>query len=88
MIAVGGSIGTGLFIGSGKALRTGGPAGKLNQALGFIKMSADQMVSALVIDWIIMGVMLLNTCQAIGEMAMYVLLKHNIPRGTGTLFNS
>ncbi|KAK9893750.1 hypothetical protein P389DRAFT_155558 [Cystobasidium minutum MCA 4210] len=51
MIAVGGSIGTGLFIGSGKALRTGGPA-------------------ALVIDWIIMGVMLLNTCQAIGEMAI------------------
>lgn len=29
MIAVGGSIGTGLFIGSGKALRTGGPAGIL-----------------------------------------------------------
>jgi len=27
MIAVGGSIGTGLFIGSGGALRTGGPAG-------------------------------------------------------------
>lgn len=51
MIAVGGSIGTGLFIGSGKALRTGGPA-------------------ALVIDWIIMGIMLLNTCQAIGEMAI------------------
>lgn len=29
MIAVGGSIGTGFFIGSGKALRTGGPAGIL-----------------------------------------------------------
>jgi len=29
MIAVGGSIGTGLFIGSGSALRTGGPAGIL-----------------------------------------------------------
>ena len=26
---------------------------------------------ALVIDWIIMGIMLLNTCQAIGEMAMW-----------------
>lgn len=49
--AVGGSIGTGLFIGSGSALSTGGPL-------------------ALVIGWLIMGVMLLNTCQAIGEMAM------------------
>lgn len=29
MIAIGGSIGTGLFIGSGKSLRTGGPAGVL-----------------------------------------------------------
>ncbi|KAF5339711.1 hypothetical protein D9758_014909 [Tetrapyrgos nigripes] len=29
MIAVGGSIGTGLFVGSGSALRTGGPAGVL-----------------------------------------------------------
>lgn len=29
MIAVGGSIGTGLFIGSGRALRTGGPAGEI-----------------------------------------------------------
>lgn len=51
MIAVGGSIGTGLFIGSGGALRRGGPA-------------------ALVIDWTIMGIMLLNTCQAMGEMAI------------------
>ncbi|KAK9893745.1 amino-acid permease inda1 [Cystobasidium minutum MCA 4210] len=51
MIAVGGSIGTGLFIGSGSALGDGGPLGIL-------------------IAWIIMGVMLLNTCQAIGEMAI------------------
>ncbi|CAK7891399.1 general amino-acid permease Gap2p [[Candida] anglica] len=29
MIAIGGSIGTGLFVGSGKTLRTGGPAGVL-----------------------------------------------------------
>ncbi|GMF02907.1 unnamed protein product [[Candida] boidinii] len=29
MIAIGGSIGTGLFVGSGGALRTGGPAGVL-----------------------------------------------------------
>ncbi|ODV63947.1 amino acid permease [Ascoidea rubescens DSM 1968] len=29
MIAIGGSIGTGLFVGSGSALRTGGPAGVL-----------------------------------------------------------
>jgi len=51
MIAVGGSIGTGLFIGSGSALSDGGPGGVL-------------------IAWAIMGIMLLNTCQAIGEMAI------------------
>jgi amino acid transporter len=51
MIAVGGSIGTGLFIGSGSALRTGGPAGVL-------------------IGWIIMGFMLINVTQAIGEMSI------------------
>jgi yeast amino acid transporter len=51
MIAVGGSIGTGLFIGSGGALAVGGPG-------------------AVIIDWIIMGFMVLMTCQAIGEMAI------------------
>jgi len=51
MIAVGGSIGTGLFIGSGSALHTGGPL-------------------ALIVAWTIMGVMLLNTCQAIGELSI------------------
>jgi amino acid transporter len=51
MIAVGGSIGTGLFIGSGGALAVGGPA-------------------ALLLDWIIIGFMVLMTCQAIGEMAI------------------
>ncbi|KAJ9113580.1 hypothetical protein QFC20_001932 [Naganishia adeliensis] len=51
MIAVGGSIGTGLFIGSGSALRTGGPAGVL-------------------IGWLIMGFMLINVTQALGEMSI------------------
>ncbi|KAG8818558.1 hypothetical protein FRC19_010564 [Serendipita sp. 401] len=51
MIAVGGSIGTGLFIGSGGALVRGGPG-------------------ALILDWIIIGFMVLMTCQAIGEMAI------------------
>ncbi|KAG8936985.1 hypothetical protein FRC02_009122 [Tulasnella sp. 418] len=51
MIAVGGSIGTGLFIGTGGALATGGPAGVL-------------------IAWILMGFMLFNTCQAMGEMSI------------------
>ncbi|KAH9476314.1 Amino-acid permease inda1 [Psilocybe cubensis] len=51
MIAVGGSIGTGLFVGSGSALRNGGPAGIL-------------------IAWAIIGVMLINVTQAIGEMSI------------------
>lgn len=51
MISVGGSIGTGLFIGSGSALRNGGPAGIL-------------------IAWILMGIMLINVTQALGEMAI------------------
>jgi len=51
MIAVGGSIGTGLFVGSGGALSQGGPA-------------------ALLIDFLIIGFMVLMTCQAIGEMSI------------------
>lgn len=51
MIAVGGSIGTGLFVGSGQALRRGGPAGIL-------------------IAWSLIGVMLINVTQALGEMCI------------------
>jgi amino acid transporter len=50
MIAIGGSIGAGLFVGSGAALNSGGPA-------------------SLVIDFIIIGVMLLLTVNALGELA-------------------
>ncbi len=50
MIAIGGSIGAGLFVGSGGALTSGGPA-------------------SLVIDFIIIGVMLLLTVNALGELA-------------------
>ncbi|KAK4055504.1 Amino acid permease [Microbotryomycetes sp. JL201] len=51
MIAVGGSIGTGLFIGTGQALVNGGPA-------------------AILIAWLIIGVMLINVTQALGEMCI------------------
>ncbi|TEB30780.1 APC amino acid permease [Coprinellus micaceus] len=51
MIAVGGSIGTGLFVGSGAALFRGGPAGVL-------------------IAWILIGIMLINVTQALGEMSI------------------
>jgi amino acid transporter len=51
MIAVGGSIGTGLFIGSGSALNAGGPAGIL-------------------IAWMIIGVLMVNVTQALGEMSI------------------
>ena len=50
MIAIGGSIGAGLFVGSGSALNSGGPA-------------------SLVIDFIIIGIMLLCTVNALGELA-------------------
>ncbi|CCH41813.1 putative histidine permease [Wickerhamomyces ciferrii] len=51
MIAIGGAIGTGLFIGSGGALATGGPA-------------------ALLIGWILVGIMIYCTVQALGELAV------------------
>jgi amino acid transporter len=50
MIAIGGSIGAGLFVGSGGALAKGGPGN-------------------LIIDFIIIGVMLLLTVNAMGELA-------------------
>jgi amino acid transporter len=50
MIAIGGSIGAGLFVGSGGALASGGPG-------------------SLVIDFIIIGFMLLLTVNALGELA-------------------
>ncbi|KAF3769918.1 hypothetical protein M406DRAFT_248429 [Cryphonectria parasitica EP155] len=46
-----GAIGAGLFVGSGSALRTGGPG-------------------ALVICYMIIGIMLLFTCQALAELAV------------------
>ncbi|KAI9845902.1 MAG: Amino-acid permease inda1 [Sclerophora amabilis] len=51
MIAIGGSIGAGLFVGSGSALSDGGPA-------------------ALVIDFIIIGIMMFNVVFALGELAI------------------
>jgi amino acid transporter len=54
MIAIGGSIGAGLFVGSGGALNSGGPG-------------------SLVIDFIITGIMLLLTVNALGELACKVI---------------
>ncbi len=51
MIAIGGSIGTGLFVGSGNALATGGPA-------------------SLMLSFVLTGIMLYCTVQALGEMAV------------------
>lgn len=51
MIAIGAAIGTGLFVGSGSALATGGPA-------------------ALVIAWILTGIMMYTTVQALGELCV------------------
>ncbi|KAF4980880.1 hypothetical protein FZEAL_3202 [Fusarium zealandicum] len=51
MIAIGGAIGAGLFVGSGGALQKGGPA-------------------ALVIGYLVIGIMLLCTCLALAEMSV------------------
>ncbi|KAK6950198.1 hypothetical protein Daesc_008524 [Daldinia eschscholtzii] len=51
MIAIGGAIGAGLFIGSGNALYHGGPA-------------------SLIIGYLIVGIMLLFTMQALAELAV------------------
>ncbi|TKX20454.1 amino acid permease-like protein 5 [Elsinoe australis] len=51
MIAIGGAIGAGLFVGSGGALSRGGPA-------------------SLLLCFIIVGSMILVTCQALGELAV------------------
>lgn len=51
MIAIGGSIGTGLFVTSGAALQGGGPA-------------------SLVIAFIIIGILMFCTVQALGELAV------------------
>lgn len=55
MIAIGGSIGAGLFVGSGASLSSGGPG-------------------ALVIDFIIIGIMMLLTVNALGELACELLV--------------
>jgi amino acid transporter len=51
ILATGGSIGAGLFVGSGGALQSGGPA-------------------SLLIGFGIIGVMMLCTVQALGELAV------------------
>lgn len=51
MIAIGSSIGTGLFVGSGAALASGGPG-------------------AVIIAWVLTGLMIYCVCQALGELAV------------------
>lgn len=51
MIAFGGAVGTGLFVGAGSALQTGGPA-------------------ALLISFVLIGMMLYCVTHALGELAL------------------
>ncbi|SCV70775.1 BQ2448_3537 [Microbotryum intermedium] len=57
MIAVGGSIGTGLFIGSGQALRNGGPAGILIawSLIGIMMINVTQCLGELAILYPVSG---------------------------------
>ena len=76
MIAVGGSIGTGkrprafcaadlpgLFIGSGGALQRGGPAGTPH-------CFVTAHTAGILIAWLIIGVMMINVTQALGELSI------------------
>jgi amino acid transporter len=72
MIAVGGSIGTGLFIGSGGALSRGGPLALIIGWVIHCTFLFRRCGSANCSTQVIMGFMLLMTIQAMGEMAIMV----------------
>lgn len=70
MIAIGGSIGTGLFVGSGGTLESGGPASLVCTA------ASSQFLLKLIrrcfqiIGFIVLGIMLLFTVSALAELAV------------------
>nr|CRX78956.1 hypothetical protein ls5930a1_00032 [Leucosporidium scottii] len=77
MIAVGGSIGTGLFIGTGQGeyfdgVRRLRRAGLQNETLTRLSLSAlrNGGPAGVLIAWCIIGVMLINVTQALGEMCI------------------
>lgn len=76
MIAIGGAIGAGLFIGSGSALYKGGPAALVSIpfSLSIMRILWSLLVLtscfSQVIGYLIVGIMLLFTMQALAELAV------------------
>lgn len=69
MIAIGGSIGAGLFVGSGGSLTTGGP-GFLVSSEKVVRSSRLELTTAQLIGFLLVGLLLLFTMQALGELAV------------------
>ncbi len=64
----GGSIGAGLFVGSGSAFNNGGPGSVVSFGSAISMDGADN--PSQLIGFIIVGLMLLFTVQALGELAV------------------
>jgi amino acid transporter len=68
----GGAIGAGLFVGTGNALSAGGPGALVRSVLICLpeESSISRLMALQLVCYLTIGVMLLMTMQALGEMAV------------------